>query len=279
MPEGGRGRPRTGLLDVEDGRVPPYCAASIRGDEGRSVPAWLAERLSGAASAPSTTSWTPRSTSCWTSGNPCTHLDLRFLAGRAIRVRRAWAGAPATLDGIERELVPEDVVIADAERAVALAGIMGGADSESRPDTTEVLLESAFFDPMRVRRTARRLGLSTEASHRFERGADRAMARVAADLAAELIVRLAGGEVAAGVPGLLAGASCPPTRSPWTANACAPSRGATSPRPSCWRCWRHSGCEPRASGDEITSPCVSHVARRPRAGRGPLRGGAAPLRV
>ncbi|GAC1535460.1 MAG: hypothetical protein NVS2B9_00700 [Myxococcales bacterium] len=100
-----------------------------------------------------------------------------------------------TLDGKERTLSDDDLVIADGERPVALAGVMGGAKSEVHAGTTRILLESAVFDPARVRRTARRHGLHTEASHRFERGADERMAAAAAGRCADLIVQLAGGRV------------------------------------------------------------------------------------
>jgi phenylalanyl-tRNA synthetase beta chain len=93
----------------------------------------------------------------------------------------------------------EDLVIADAEGAVAVAGVMGGADSEVTSATREILLESAYFDPPRVRRTAKRLGLSSDASYRFERGVDPDGQVRAVDRAARLIAELSGGEVASGV--------------------------------------------------------------------------------
>lgn len=106
-------------------------------------------------------------------GHPLHAFDLDRLAGQTIVVRRARPDERiVTLDGQERQLVEGDVVIADQERAVAVAGVMGGRDSEVSATTTRILLESAYFDPARVRRTARRLSLHTEASHRFERGAD-----------------------------------------------------------------------------------------------------------
>ena len=115
-------------------------------------------------------------------------------------MRRARAGERLqTLDGVERELATTDLVIADAERAVALAGVMGGADTEITSSTRRVMLESAWFEPVGVRRTAKRHGLHTEASHRFERGMDIEMAREAIDRTAALIAELAGGEVLDGV--------------------------------------------------------------------------------
>ncbi len=106
-------------------------------------------------------------------GQPLHAFDLRFLESGRIVVRRARPGETMkTLDGEERKLVPDDVLICDGERPVALAGVMGGEDSEVRPDTTAVLLEAANFDAARIRRTAARLGLRTEASTRFEKSQD-----------------------------------------------------------------------------------------------------------
>jgi phenylalanyl-tRNA synthetase beta chain len=106
-------------------------------------------------------------------GQPLHAFDLRFVRGAEIVVRRAKGREPfTTLDGVERRLDPDDLVICDAEGPVALAGVMGGADSEIRGDTTDVLLECAYFSPRGVRRTARRHAMHTESSHRFERGTD-----------------------------------------------------------------------------------------------------------
>ncbi len=132
-------------------------------------------------------------------GQPLHAFDLALLKGRRIVVRRAHEEERlTTLDGVSRRLYASDLVIADGERAVALAGIMGGADSEIGEGTTDVLIESAHFDALTVRRTARRLGMHTEASHRFERGSDPEIAAVASDAAAEMIARLAGGRVCRG---------------------------------------------------------------------------------
>ncbi|MFW6369058.1 MAG: phenylalanine--tRNA ligase subunit beta [Myxococcota bacterium] len=103
-----------------------------------------------------------------------------------------------TLDGVERKLCGDDLVIADESGPVALAGVMGGGESEVSPQTTRIPIESAYFEPTGVRRTARRHGLHTESSHRFERGADPLVPRFAADRAAALIAKLAGGTVLSG---------------------------------------------------------------------------------
>ena len=133
-------------------------------------------------------------------GQPLHAFDLDRLAERRIVVRRARAGEKMrTLDGIERALSPEMCVIADAARAVAIGGVMGGAESEIGFATRNILLESAWFDPISIRRTSKALGLRTEASMRFERGADPEMAEMASRRCAALIRELAGGEILAGV--------------------------------------------------------------------------------
>lgn len=188
-------------VQVEDEEgCPRYCARVIRGVKVGPSPVWLAARLQACGVRPINNVVDATNLVLLDLGHPLHAFDLELLAGREIRVRAARQGeALRTLDGVERVLAPQDLVIADAQRAVALAGIMGGSDSEIRGETRDVLLESAYFDPLRVRRTATRLGLKTEASHRFERGADRSMARTAVDACAALIVRLAGGSVATGV--------------------------------------------------------------------------------
>ncbi|MGH0028570.1 MAG: phenylalanine--tRNA ligase subunit beta [Myxococcota bacterium] len=132
-------------------------------------------------------------------GQPLHAFDLAKLRGGRVVVRRAGEGEPlTTLDGQERKLLASDLVIADAEGPIALAGVMGGADSEVGDATRDVLIESAHFHPTTVRRTAKRLGLHSEASYRFERGVDAAGVGIAADRAARLLAELAGGQVASG---------------------------------------------------------------------------------
>jgi phenylalanyl-tRNA synthetase beta chain len=121
--------------------------------------------------------------------------------GRAtIVVRRATLGERIeTLDHVERELAADTLLIADPEGPLAVAGVMGGASSEVSEATTDVVIESAIFDPVNIRRTAQRLALRSEASGRFEKGQEPRMARLGADRTAQLIHRWAGGEVAPGV--------------------------------------------------------------------------------
>jgi len=185
-------------LTVEDAAgCPRYCARVVRGVTVGPSPEWLARRLERCGVRPINNLVDATNYVMLSLGQPLHAFDLGTLAGPAIVVRRARpAEGLTTLDGAERELTGEDLVIADERRAVALAGIMGGAETEITAGTTDVLLESANFDALTIRRMRRRLGMATEASHRFERGADRAMARTAVDVAAALIAELAGGEIA-----------------------------------------------------------------------------------
>lgn len=133
-------------------------------------------------------------------GHPLHAFDYDRLAGHRIEVKSARAGDRfTTLDGKEHELPEGALMICDAERPVAIAGVMGGQNSEIGDDTTNVLLESAYFNPTSVRRTARLLGISTDASFRFERGADIEMTVYAINRAAQMIAELAGGSVLAGM--------------------------------------------------------------------------------
>ncbi len=131
-------------------------------------------------------------------GHPLHAFDLDRLDGRAIHVRLARAGEKVvTLDGVERALTTDDLVICDGApdggKPVALAGVMGAGNSEISPTTTQILIECAWFDPRSVRRTARRHGLHTESSHRFERGVDPSGLATVLAQAGALTVHLAGG--------------------------------------------------------------------------------------
>ncbi len=129
-------------------------------------------------------------------GHPTHAFDLDLLEGGTIIVRRARPGeALKTLDGVDRKLTTDDLVIADATKPVALAGVMGGFDSMITERTKNVLIESAWFDPATVRAMAKRHGMHTDASHRFERGADWGITPLACDRVAELILESAGGEL------------------------------------------------------------------------------------
>ena len=132
-------------------------------------------------------------------GQPLHAFDFNRLEENRIVVRSAGAGELfTTLDGQEREMPDRALMICDGKKPVALAGIMGGLNSEIMDSTRDVLIESAYFDPVTIRRTSKRLGLSTEASYRFERGIDPEGTVRALDRATRLMVELAGGEVAQG---------------------------------------------------------------------------------
>lgn len=132
-------------------------------------------------------------------GQPLHAFDHAQLRGREIVVRQATPGTRfVTLDGKERVLPEGAVMVCDAEREVSIAGIMGGANSEISDATTDVVLESAYWNPSSIRRTAKALGIQSDASYRFERGADPNATAYALDRAAQLIAEIAGGEVLRG---------------------------------------------------------------------------------
>ena len=132
----------------------------------------------------------------WEMGKPTHVFDLDLLEGGRIIVRRAQDGETLkTLDGIERKLTSEDLVVADAVKPVALAGTMGGYDTMITDKTRNILIESAWWDPVTVRKMSRRHGLHTDASHRFERGADFESTVLSCDRVAELILASGGGEL------------------------------------------------------------------------------------
>ena len=160
-------------ITIEDADLcPRYSGALAQVTVGPSPP-WLARRLEAADVRPINNVVDVTNYVMLELGHPMHAFDLDRLAGPEIRVRRARAGETVrTLDGVDRTLEPDMLAIADAERPQAVAGIMGGAASEVGPGTRTIVLEAAWFDPISVRRTSRRLGLATDASYRFERGAD-----------------------------------------------------------------------------------------------------------
>ena len=187
-------------LEVDDAALcPRYDALIIEGVRVGPSPDWLRLRLEAIGSRSINNVVDVTNFVLWETGQPLHAFDLDELAGSKIHVRRAREGEElVTLDGETRALDPEILVIADAERAIALAGIMGGLESEVTGKTTRVLLESAHFDPRTVRRGASKLGMHTDASHRFERGADPEACLWAARRAAALIAEVAGGTVRSG---------------------------------------------------------------------------------
>jgi phenylalanyl-tRNA synthetase beta chain len=156
-------------------------------------PIWLKTRLHNAGMRPISNVVDATNYVMLALGNPLHAFDLTTLKGGKIVVRRARPGETIrTLDGVERQLEPSDLMIADAERSVALAGIMGGEETEIGESTTEVLLEAANFEPTGIFRSSERLRLRTEGSNRWEKGVDPYLAEPAAILATRLIVETAG---------------------------------------------------------------------------------------
>ncbi len=178
---------------------PRYMARVITGVRVGESPDWLKRRLEQCGLRPINVVVDVTNYVLLELGHPLHAFDMDTLAERRIVVRRAGKGEKlVTLDGVERVLDPERLVIADARRPVALAGVMGGEETGVTFATKDVLLEGAVFDPVNIRRTSKQAGLHTDASHRFERGVDFDGPAAALDRAAKLILDLAGGRLAAG---------------------------------------------------------------------------------
>ncbi|QRK06287.1 phenylalanine--tRNA ligase subunit beta [Archangium violaceum] len=185
---------------IEDAaRCPRYAARVVENVKIGPSPQWLQDRLKACGVRPISNVVDVTNFVLLEYGQPLHAFDLDKVSGQEIIVRTAKPGEKmTTLDGKERALEPEDLLICDRDRAQALAGVMGGADSEVSAGTTRVVIESAHFQPSSIRRSSKRHGLHTEASHRFERGADLDAVIPAVDRAAALIAELAGGTVAPG---------------------------------------------------------------------------------
>jgi phenylalanyl-tRNA synthetase beta chain len=177
-----------------------YAARVVQGlDAARPAPLWMARRLYLYGQRPLGAVVDVTNYLLLDQGQPLHAFDLDRVPGRRILVRRAAGGETVrTLDGRDRRLTTDDTVITSGAEVLALAGIMGGEDSEVRADTTNVLIESAHFPPASVRRTMRRLDMNTEGGQRWARGVDPAGAGPVCDQAARLMATLAGGTVAAG---------------------------------------------------------------------------------
>jgi phenylalanyl-tRNA synthetase beta chain len=191
---GGRAEEFTSVSIEDADLCPRYAARVVRAVKIAPSPEWLVRRLQAIGQRPINNVADITNFVMHETGQPLHAFDLAKLAERRIVVRRARAGEKLkTLDGAERGLNAEMLVIADAERAVAVAGVMGGEETEISDATTDVLIESAYFAPQSVRRTSKALGLQTEASYRFERGVDYEGVRRAQDRCVALICELAGG--------------------------------------------------------------------------------------
>ncbi len=183
----------------EPAACPRYAARLVEGVRIAPSPAWLRHRLLAAGMRPVNNVVDVTNYVMLELGQPLHAFDFHRLAGGSVVVRYPRPGETiTTLDGSERRPEQDMLCICDAERPVAVAGVMGGADSEVTAATTSILLESACFEPVGIRRTSRRLGLSTESSYRFERGVDPQLAPRALARAVELILQTAGGEVVDG---------------------------------------------------------------------------------
>ncbi|HYO09280.1 MAG TPA: phenylalanine--tRNA ligase subunit beta [Tepidisphaeraceae bacterium] len=203
---GGGGAGGGAINDVTSVRIdaphlcPHYTARVIRNVKVGPSPRWMVRRLEAVGLRSINNVVDVTNYVMFELGQPLHAFDFDRLTGRRIIVREARPGESITsIDGHERKLAPGMLVIADAERPVALAGVMGGADSEVSDRTVNVLLESARFDPLSVRRTARALAMKSDSSYRFERGIDPTLPERASRRAAQLIVDTAGGELLPGV--------------------------------------------------------------------------------
>ncbi|MDH5504132.1 MAG: phenylalanine--tRNA ligase subunit beta [Acidimicrobiia bacterium] len=187
-------------VDIEDDRCRRFVAREVRGVEVRSAPLWMAQRLVKAGVRSISNIVDISNYVMLELGQPTHAFDRDKVADGHIVVRAATEGETlVTLDGVQRQLTPEDLLVADIERGSSLAGTMGGLDSEVSESTTNVLIECASWDPPTVMRMSRRHGLRSEASARFERGVDPNLPPLAADRMAEMIAAHAGGFIVAGM--------------------------------------------------------------------------------
>ena len=184
-------------IEVVDGQgCPRYSGVTVRGVEVKESPEWLKNLLLAAGQRPINNIVDITNYVLLGMGQPLHCFDLSKVAGEKIVVRTCPQGTKfTTLDGVERTLDEADLMICDAEKPMCIAGVFGGLDSGVTETTTDVFIESAYFNPTRVRKTARRHGLNTDASFRYERGCDPNITIFAAKLAALLIKEVAGGEI------------------------------------------------------------------------------------
>ena len=181
-------------IDIQEpGLCPRFTAREIRGATIKPSPANIASRLQLLDQRPISNAVDATNYVLWESGKPTHVFDLDLLEGRRLVIRKAQPGEMLkTLDGVERKLSTEDLVVADAKKPVGLAGVMGGFDTMITERTKNILIESAWWDPVTVRRMSKRHGLHTDASHRFERGADFESTVPSTNRVAELILSSCG---------------------------------------------------------------------------------------
>ena len=179
---------------------PRYCGKVVKGVKIASSPQWLTERLLAVGLRPINSVVDITNFVLAELGHPLHAFDLGTVTGHQVVVRRAQTRENIrTIDGVERALDPDMLVIADQHRPIAIAGVMGGANSEIAQQTTDIFIESAYFDPISIRRTSKKLNLTSDASFRFERGADPQALTKAIDRACHLFQKICGGEVCSGV--------------------------------------------------------------------------------
>lgn len=187
------------LIDDQD-LCPLYNARILRNVETRKSPDWMRFKLMSLGQRPISNIVDCTNYVMFELGQPLHSFDYDRIEDKTIRVAPASDGMKfTTLDDVERTLTANDLLIWDGQKPVALAGVMGGANSEMDADSTNVLLEAAVFRPGTIRKTARRLALPSDASYRFERGVDQQMNRFAMDRAAQLMAETSGGSVVSGV--------------------------------------------------------------------------------
>src|SRR5229473_1184886 len=180
----------------EPGLCPRFSARVIRNTHIKPSPEKIARRLQLLDQRPISNAVDATNYVLWEIGKPTHVFDLDLLEGGKIIVRKARDGEKLkTLDGVERKLTSEDLVVADAKKPVGLAGVMGGYDTMITEKTRNILIESAWWDPVTIRKASRRHALHTDASHRFERGADFESTVLSCDRIAELILESGGGEL------------------------------------------------------------------------------------
>jgi phenylalanyl-tRNA synthetase beta chain len=193
-------------IDIQEPDLcPRFTAREIRGVTIKSSPANIARRLQLLDQRPISNAVDATNYVLWESGKPTHVFDLDLLEGRRLVIRKARAGETLkTLDGVERKLSTEDLVVADAKKPVGLAGVMGGFDTMITEKTKNILIESAWWDPVTVRRMSKRHGIHTDASHRFERGADFESTVASTNRVAELILASGGGTLVGDVIDVIA---------------------------------------------------------------------------
>src|SRR5437868_757348 len=193
-------------IEIEEPDLcPRFTARAIRNVSIKGSPAQVVQRLGLLDQRPIDNAVDATNYVLWEIGKPTHVFDMDLLEGGRIIVRKAREGETLkTLDGIERKLTTDDLVVADARKPVGLAGVMGGFDTMITEKTRNILIESAWWDPATVRRTSRRHAIHTDASHRFERGADFESTVLSCDLVAEMILASGGGELAGEVVDVIA---------------------------------------------------------------------------